>query len=201
MCDNVKVEEPKELTTTYDLEEVLEDFNTFKKYVTFICRSLAADVKIVACINDEQLRTAHKDWLEGRRDWLESHIVPDGMIELNHFKSFAILLCTMSFYKFVVFRKFTLDDTDQANLDHYKTYHDLDADKLSNLLDGQEAFATWTFCFNCIEAYEKGRADKTTDYVSRLTSNFEHEIVSHLLSGKQSPEALYLTMYGLFTRD
>ncbi|MEL6414675.1 MAG: hypothetical protein AAFQ15_07025 [Pseudomonadota bacterium] len=141
---------------------------------------------------------AHREWQLLRTEWLTYGTMPTGTTALSHFKVFGILLYCLSECPFVAFDK--SNDPDPW-LEVYGDLKSADDMTLRMVFDGQHYYVAWLLCHNAIEEFEKHRVDKRTSYQSRVTIDFELDIVSHLMSGLHTPSGLYMVMKALFFRE
>lgn len=75
------------------------------------------------------------------------------------------------------------------------------ASEIRKFRDGGCHFVSWLILYHVCEFFEKLRNDRLDLYESRVTEDFEIDMVSGLLSGKISAQATHLILKALFLRD
>ena len=179
--------------------KIFEDWNEFEAFerdVQRFCWTLAARAGLAANVDSDLLSAIHLDWIRECSHWCESTKMPDGTIELSHHKTLAILLRSMTEKEFVKF-----SDSAQ-NLDD--VYGSLDINgplKKAVMLDGQHYYLAWVFIHQIAVWFEQNRDDRQTKFESRITEEFETDLVSMLISGSHTSDSLYIVLLALFLRD
>lgn len=180
-----------------DLEESLLDFQKFHTAIKLLCTRCAHSVGIWYDLDVEKLENVHADWLNLRESWLSSKFACEKTSELNHTKTFAILLHCLARTDFVEFYVRSTGISEREDI-----YYDVAGGGLrENLLDGQHIYIGWLAVSEFIDQYEMYRDDKATEYVNPINRGFEHEFITFLKNGEHNSFAIYLTLYALFLRD
>jgi hypothetical protein len=182
-------------------KRVFEQWRSFEVFETDIgrfCSTIAARTGLKSSINAEALRKAHLDWCADHDEWLTSHKMPTGTLELSHYKQAGILLWALSANQFVLFENSPAPDPWKEVYGRLDFADDLTIRKLS---DGQNHFAAWTLCHNIVVWFEEARTDRRTEFVARVTDDFETDVVSLLVSGLHTSDSLYLVLKALFFRE
>lgn len=181
-----------------DVEGKLRNFETFETIVKRFCQTMASRTGLSAVSHPVELLKAHSSWIKVCDDWLTSGRMPTGTTELSHFKTFGILLYCLAESPFVTFHE---TDTPDPWKQFYGKLDFADDDQVRRFIDGQHYYAAWLICYGIVEAYEMNRTDRRTAFKTRITKDYELDVVSHLIGGAYSPDSLYILMKTLFFRE
>lgn len=173
-------------------------FEAFETDVSRFCQTLGARSALVAEIDSASLRDAHEEWMNECQFWLNSHKMPDGSRELSHYKNAGILLRALSDHDFASFSP--RGDNESWNA-IYGTVDSASDEVKRRLSDGQHHYAAWILCHNIVTWFEENRTDRRTKFTSRITMDFEYDVVSLLVSGLHTSDSLYLVLKALFFRE
>jgi hypothetical protein len=181
-----------------DPEKTLGDFKVFESVVSRFTKTMAARTGLDRVINPMEMRKAHTLWSQNCTRWLVSGCMPVGTTELSHFKTFGLLLDALSSHAFVTFSH---SPNPHVLAEIYGELTVGDESQTQLFMDGQHHYVSWIFCYEIVEAYERARTDRRTKYVSRITEDFELDMVSFLIAGNHSADSLYIIMKALFFRE
>lgn len=138
--------------------------------------------------------------------WL-SHLLPSKTKELSHLKKAAILLAKL--YEFGVI---TVSGTgNRTRRARPKGIQDqelvpskpdrLPKEEIKKFKDGGCHYVAWLIVYHICEFFERRRTDRLDPYESRVTEEFEIDMVSGLMSAKVSAQSIHLILKALFLRD
>lgn len=181
-----------------DIEAEFLDFSRFEQVVGRFCKTIGARCGLSGLVDPVELLKAHNIWRSECSRWLTSGVMPSSSVELSHFKSFGILLYSLAECPFVTYQSGPSVDPWE---DVYGSLRIADEQQIQRVKDGQHYYLAWLFCYEIVEAYERDRTDRRTKYISRITEDFELDMVSHLISGKYTPDSLYMVLKALFFRE
>lgn len=185
-----------------DLEDALKSFDVFKFKVGLVAKKLAHQCGLIADLDNTSLELIHTDWMTEIDAWLQSDMIEEKTTELNHFKSFAVLLDELSARPYVIFRKRTRSEcTADEWFKEYQDAYNANQDLAKSLLDGGHVYLAWLMMHDCIAHYEAHREGRVSDFKIRITEAFEHEVVVVIARGHHNRYTLYNTLCALFLRD
>jgi hypothetical protein len=184
-----------------DLEDALSNQYKFVEVVTHFCKIRAADCGLAVSVDEAKLLEVHQNWQTGTKDWLASSISHPETVELNHFKSFAVLTDEFSCSDFVNFKIRDEADCKGDWFDVYREKQSVDPALTKSLLDGQNVFVGWVISHNCVAYCEEFRDGRETEFQIRITEAFEDEMVTTIAHGAHNPLTLYMVYLALFLRD
>ncbi len=137
--------------------------------------------------------------------WLRD-LLPGTTHELSHLKKAAILLAKLCEFGCIVV-------SGNGHRTAGPARRALSADQLlpaptrlkpteiRKFKDGGCAYIGWLIAYNICEFFERHRDDKIDKFQSRVTEEFETDMVSGLLSAKVSAQGIHLVLKALFIRD
>lgn len=180
------------------------EYNSFRDDLTECCEILASRSGLKFQIKDKSLLAAHTAWSQDYVSWLEN-LLPAGTKELSHLKKGALLLEKMcAFVPISVsgegYGK-TPEDNPQDGLEHTEVPNQFAPAEIRKFRDGGCHFVSWLIIYHVCEFFEIKRADRIDPYEPRITADFELDMVSGLLSGRVSAQAIHLILKALFLRD
>lgn len=158
-------------------------------------------------LSESKLSAAHTAWQQDMGLWL-NNLLPAKTKELSHIKKASILLAKL--YEFGVV---TVSDTGiplkrkkrPKSLQHQElipsTPNPLSKKDVKKFNDGGCHYVAWLVAYHVCEFFEQRRSDRIDKYESRLTEEFEIDMVSGLLSAKLSAQGIHLILKALFLRD
>jgi hypothetical protein len=154
-------------------------------------------------VAEAQLKAAHTTWTQQVELWLVN-LLPESTKELSHLKKAALLLANLIEFGCIIVSGPTKplrkrrDNRDQDLLPPLSALSERDTRKLT---DGGCHYIAWILIYHVCEFFERRRPDRTDKYVSRITEDFELDMVSGLLSAKVSAQSIHLILKALFVRD
>ncbi|MGY3104215.1 hypothetical protein ACVWW7_000842 [Bradyrhizobium sp. LM6.9] len=154
----------------------------------------------------DALFAAHAAWQQEMALWLRD-LLPGTTEELSHLKKSAILLAKLCEFGCIVVsgNGHRNDGPGRRSLssgDHLVPPPTrLKAKEIRKFKDGGCAYIGWLICYHLCEFFERHRDDKTDPFESRVTEEFEVDMVSGLLSAKVSAQSVHLVLKALFIRD
>jgi hypothetical protein len=182
-------------STIYDW---LSDYDSFNYEFRRFCFQLGQAFGLDLQFDGNQLKLAHQNWHDDCENWRNHHF-PGQAEALSHIKVTALLLHHLSgtpLFSAVYDHEFNSDPSytfcgTQAQFDEAK----------AELVAAREAILSLDFCLGIICWYEERRIDREQPYEFRMTRDLRHDIISHLVSRKTDPKALYLILKALFIRS
>jgi hypothetical protein len=190
--------------------EIFERWSNYEKFhtdLTECCAILGIRSGLNFRIAPDRLRAAHDHWLKEQEVW-KSYLLPVGTKEISHLKKaalLAIVLCEN--VAIVVTGKGHGEESDapeenfQDGLERSRPPIRLELEDVRKFKDGGTHYVAWLLTYAVCEFFERHRDDKKEAFEDRITEEFEMDVVSGLLSGKISPQALHLILKALFLRD
>lgn len=179
------------------LEQWIDDpslfIRNFERFAAVVC--IRSDCSFE--INQDELKRIHTDWKDECQHWRASGKMPDNTYDLNHTKMCGILLRSFCAADYICIDKrepnpcFTGFGGSRAP----------DENLAARLCDGKGTFVAWLFVHYVMVWFEQNRSDRIEAFEARLSPDFELELVSLLLSGLHSSDALYVLLLALFLRD
>jgi hypothetical protein len=155
-------------------------------------------------LSEAQLAAAHTAWKQDMGLWL-AHLLPAKTKELNHLKTIAILLA-----KLCEFGVISVSGPGAPKPKRSQTVAEhelipkptpLPAPEVKKFKDGGCHYVAWLIAYHVCEFFEERRTDRIDAYESRLTEEFEMDMVSALMSAKVSAQSISLILSALFLRD
>lgn len=77
----------------------------------------------------------------------------------------------------------------------------LPENQIRKFKDGGCHYVCWVLMYEVCQWFEQNRGDRNEAFQSRITQQFEQDMVSALLSGRISSQAIHLIFKALFLRD
>lgn len=195
--------------TIFDRWKVYENFRSDIHSCCAILEQrtgLSIDVPLVSEDVPDALFAAHAAWQQEMALWLRD-LLPGTTQELSHLKKASILLAKLCEFGCIVVsgtghransgpgrRKLSDDQLLPAPTR-------LKVSEIRKFKDGGCAYIGWLITYHVCEFFERHREDKVDDFVSRVTEEFETDMVSGLLSAKVSAQGIHLILKALFIRD
>ncbi|HXO67861.1 MAG TPA: hypothetical protein VN838_02760 [Bradyrhizobium sp.] len=180
------------------------DFKPFHGDITECCEILASRSGLVFEISEPSLLAAHTAWRQDYFLWLEN-LLPSGTRELSHLKKAALLLAKMCEFVPISVSGNGYGESPPINpqdgLEFPTAPNQFSASEIRKFRDGGCHFVSWLIIYHVCEFFEIKRTDRIDPYESRITEDFEIDMVSGLLSAKVSAQALHLVLKALFLRD
>jgi hypothetical protein len=180
------------------------DFKSFHDDLTECCDILASRSGLVFEVSESSLLAAHTAWRQDYGLWLDN-LLPTGTKELSHLKKAALLLSKMC--EFVPIsvsgegHSKPPENNPQDGFEHQEVPNQFSPSEIRKFRDGGCHFVSWLIMYHLCEFFEIKRTDRIDTYESRITEDFEIDVVSGLLSAKVSAQALHLIVKALFLRD
>jgi hypothetical protein len=180
------------------------DFKSFHDEITECCEILASRSGLAFEISEPSLLAAHTAWRQDYMLWLDN-LLPSGTKELSHLKKAALLLAKMC--EFVPLSVggsgygAAPSINPQDGLEHPEAPNQFSPDEIRKFRDGGCHFVSWLIVYHVCEFFEIKRTDRIDEYESRITQDFEIDMVSGLLSAKVSAQSIHLILKALFLRD
>jgi len=176
-----------------------KSFEVFETDFERFCQILAARAGLSFEVNSNALRSVHSDWIQECEHWVSCGKMPEDTNELSHFKTVAILLRHLCQNPFVTYNESQLNEAWREFYGEIKTVSESVQKKI---LHGQHQYIGWLMMHNLLCGIEQHREDKKTQFVSRITDDFETDFTSFLISGLYTTsDALYMVIKALFLRD
>jgi hypothetical protein len=157
-------------------------------------------------VSDEQLTVVHTAWKQDCALWLEN-LLPQGSKDLSHLKKAAVLLSKMcEFVPITVEGEGHKDQqlppaTIQDGEPWPELPNTLPEKQIRKFKDGGCHFVAWLILYHVCEFFERNRTDQLDPFESRITEEFERDMVSALLSAKLSAQSIHMILKALFLRD
>lgn len=180
------------------------DYKHFHADVTDCCEILASRSGLKFEITDDSLVAAHTAWRHEYALWLDN-LLPAGTRELSHLKKAALLLAKLC--EFVPISVSgdgygaTPSGNPQDGIEFVEAPNQFTPAEIRKFRDGGCHFVGWLVIYHLCEFFEIKRGDRMDEYESRITEDFEIDMVSGLLSAKVSAQAIHLILKALFLRD
>ncbi len=187
------------------------DYESFRNDIHSCCAileqrtGLSIDVPKLSKDVPDALFAAHAAWQQEMAMWLRD-LLPGTTHELSHLKKAAILLAKLCEFGCIVV-------SGNGHRTAGPARRALSADQLlpaptrlkpteiRKFKDGGCAYIGWLIAYNICEFFERHRDDKIDKFQSRVTEEFETDMVSGLLSAKVSAQGIHLVLKALFIRD
>ena len=187
------------------------DYESFRSDIHSCCSiletrtGLAISVPALSKDVPDALFAAHAAWQQEMALWLRD-LLPGTTHELSHLKKAAILLAKLCEFGCIVV---TGNGHHAAGPARRSRSSDqllpeptrLKPAQIRKFKDGGCAYIGWLIAYHICEFFERHRTDKMDVYQSRVTDEFETDMVSGLLSAKLSAQAIHLVLKALFIRD
>jgi hypothetical protein len=180
------------------------DFKSFHNDMTECCEILASRSGLTFDLSEPSLLAAHTAWRQDYALWLEN-LLPSGTKELSHLKKAALLLAKMCEFVPISVSGNGYGPSPPINpqdgIEFPLAPNQFSAFEITKFRDGGCHFVSWLIMYHVCEFFEAKRTDRIDLYESRITEDFEIDVVSGLLSAKVSAQALHLILKALFLRD
>jgi hypothetical protein len=157
-------------------------------------------------LSEQQLSAAHIGWCQDMALWLRD-LLPKGSKELSHLKKASILLAKLCEFGCIIVSGQGFSDAEsehrslEATNDLLPRPIRLPEKEIRKFRDGGGVYVGWLITYHVCEFFERKRSDKSDPFVSRITEEFEIDMVSGLLSAKVSAQSIHLVLKALFLRD
>jgi len=155
-------------------------------------------------LDQRRLEVAHERIKAHESAWLE-HLLPEGTTHLSHLKLVSIYVEALAELGPIAVCEamptLPSGSYQDGGPGHYAPPKPIEARELRKFTDGQTHMVAWLIGYHICEFFEANRIDRIDPYVSRTTDEFETDLVSGLLSGRVSAQALHLILKALFLRD
>jgi hypothetical protein len=89
----------------------------------------------------------------------------------------------------------------QDGLEQPSLPNQLSEEQCKRLVDGGKWYVGWLLAYEICQHFERYRDDRRDPFEARITARFEHDVVSALIGGKVTAQALDLILTALFLRD
>jgi hypothetical protein len=186
-------------------------YESFRSDIHACCAILeqrtGLSISVPAVSNDvpDALFAAHAAWQQEMALWLRD-LLPGTTHELSHLKKAAILLAKLCEFGCIV-----VSGTGHRNSGPARRALSSDPllpvptrlkqTQIRKFKDGGCPYIGWLIAYHICEFFERHRDDKTDAFESRVTEEFETDMVSGLLSAKVSAQGIHLILKALFIRD
>lgn len=189
-------------------KSIFDDWSTYAKFAEDLrecCAIVSIRSGLKISVADVQLQTVHKLWLHEQSSWLHN-LLPAGTTELSHIKKAAILLS--KFCEIVpidvsgsghVGGTSTISNIQDGGLGELP--HVLPEGHIKKFKDGGCHYVAWLLLHEVCQFFERYRTDRSDPFISRITEEFELDMVSALISGRMSSQSIHLVFKALFLRD
>lgn len=183
--------------------EQWKDKDLFRKDLEDACHILGLRTGLVFEIDETRFINTHTTWVRTCDEWLK-HLLP-GSSTISHLKKAAILLDRMCEFLPISVKEGPAAEKVQPpgpqDAAGYPSIPQLPAGEIRKFKDGGCHYFAWLLAYHVCEYFERHRTDRMDTYESRITDDFEGDMVSSLLSGKVSAQGLHMTLEALFLRD
>lgn len=147
--------------------------------------------------NPDKLKVAHENWHAQCDLWQSSYVMPnsDG---LSHLKIMAILLYQLASVEWV---RDIYEWDDAASLVIFGRDRDREENR-QDICAGRGTYLGFQFVISVLDIYEGARiGDRAQPFLSRLTSDLEHDLIVYLMSERRDEMATFLILKALYARD
>jgi hypothetical protein len=192
---------------TRSIFEKWSDYERMRADIHECCVILSVRTGLRFDLSEHELAAAHTGWGQEIALWLRD-LLPEGTKELSHLKKAAILLAKLCEFGCITVSGEGFSDAEPEHPRSLQSSNDLlprptrlPEKEIRKFRDGGGAYVGWLIIYHVCEFFERRRGDKSDPYVSRITEEFEIDMVSGLLSAKISAQSIHLILKALFLRD
>lgn len=179
-------------------------FDIFLRDIEDVCAILQYRTNHACSLDKHRLELAHSRFVAHSAAWLE-YLLPAGTSQLSHLKSAAIFIESMTEISPIEvgdpLKPIPAHSYQDGGVTQMLAPERLEARELKKFTDGQTHMIAWLIGYHICEFFESKRTDRIDPYASRTTDEFETDLVSGLLSGRVSAQAMHLILKALFLRD
>lgn len=169
------------------------------------CTILSLRTGLEFKIKEDQLAAAHTSWQQDMALWIRD-LLPPGTKDLSHLKKVSILLAKLCEFGCIEVSGEGFSDALPQQRSFLQsellpTPNRMKDRDIRKFRDGGGPYFGWLLAYHVCEFFEKRRRDKLDPYETRITAEFEIDMVSGLLSSKLSAQGIHLVLKALFLRD
>lgn len=181
------------------LDHWLESYDAFKDDLLRYCYFISKACGYYPQVDFPKLKVAHANWCAECQLWETSYVMRDSN-GLSHLKIMAMLLVNLSSVDWVK----ELEEYDAEGMhdegEFAGTPEELEETRL-DINAARGTFFAFQFAIAVVNAFEIARDDREQEFVFRLTTDLEHDLMVYLLSERRDSMAMFLILKALYARD